>query len=268
MNEQQQTQGQGTPSGTAETFRPGVPAGGTGAASAVAVAPAHVQAPPQERREGGGRVLLLNGLGFLVLILVALGGFFLWHQGYYFYGTDDATVSGTISSVAPPAAGTITNVAYGVGYNVRRGEALASLTTADGTRVHAVSPINGTIINLAQGVVAGATVPVGQPLAQVVNLNSLFITAYVEETHIKDVQEGQGVDVTVDAVSNTTLHGTVSRILPVAASVLSAIPSNDNASGNFTKVTQRVPVVIALDGYQGHTLYPGESAEVTVHIHN
>ena len=139
------------------------------------------------------------------------------------------------------------------------------MRSASGRAVAVTSPINGTIIQ--EGATSGEVAAPGQPLAQVVDLNAIYITAYVEETHIGDVHLGQGVDVKVDQVGGTTFHGRVTRILPVAAGALSLLPTTDYASGNFTKVTQRVPVQITLDGYQGYTLYPGTSASVTIHIH-
>ncbi len=221
--------------------------------------------PTQAQGTGTRRVLLINGLVLLGLIAVGLIGFFVWHQGYYFYSTDDATVSGAMAAVAPAAPGTVQTVARAVGDTVRADDTIVTLRTAGGQTIRAASPINGTVIQ--EGATLNEVLPAGQPLAQVVNLNTLYITAYVEETHIKDVSVGQGVDVTVDAVGNTTFHGAVTRIQPVAASALSPIPSGDYANGNFTKTTQRIPVQITLDGYQGHTLYPGESANVTIHIH-
>jgi len=251
---------------------PGAPYTG-GAPGAVvetrAIAPVAAPAPPPPpaRAQGTGtrRALLINGLVLLGLILIGLIGFFVWHQGYYFYSTDDATVSGAIAAVAPAAPGTVQTVARAVGDTVRADDTIVTLRTAAGQTIRAASPINGTIIQ--EGATLNEVLPAGQPLAQVVDLSKLYITAYVEETHIKDVSLNQGVDVTVDAVGNTTFHGIITRIQPVAASALSPIPSGDYANGNFTKTTQRIPVQITLDGYQGHALYPGESANVTIHIH-
>jgi len=226
-----------------------------------APAPAPRAAVPNTRR-----IVLINGIGLLIVIVVAALIYYFWHQSYYFYNTDDAAVTGTIANVAPPQPGSIIHVNYGLGSTVARGATIATLRAANGQTINAVSPIAGTIIQ--EGATPGEVLPAGQPLAQVVDLNSLYITAYVEETRINDVHTGQGVDVKIDAVSGTTLHGTVTRILPTAASALSAIPTTDYASGNFTKTTQRVPVQITLDGYEGHTLYPGLSATVTVHVHD
>jgi multidrug resistance efflux pump len=223
-------------------------------------------AMPAPDRPNMRRIFLINGLGLVVLILIALGIYYLWHQGYYFYSTDDATVTGNVVSIAAPAPATIQAVYHGVGSTIHAGDTVATLRSASGSTLRATTPINGTIINASA--TPGEVLPAGQPMAQVVDLNKLAITAYVEENHISDVHTGQGVDVTVDAVKSTTFHGTVTQILPATASTFSALPTTDYASGNFTKVTQRVPVQITLDGYQGHSLYPGESASVTIHIHS
>lgn len=223
-----------------------------------------VLAARQDRRTTR-RVLLINGLGLLVLLLVGMGAYYVWHEGNYFYKTDDATVSAPTAQVAPPAPGSLVTVRYGQGSTVRAGDTVATIRTASGRTVNVTSPLAGTIIQ--EDATPGEVLAAGQPLAQVADLSRAFVTAYVEETHIKDVQVGQGVDVRIDSIGDTTYHGTMARIQPVAASALSPLPTTDYGSGNFTKVTQRVPVEITLDGYQVHTLYPGASAEVTIHIH-
>jgi len=255
MNEQQNQQPGGGPP------QAGGPQGG-----AMAVAPQPAAPTPRAQAPNTRRIFLINGIGLVALLVVAALIYYLWHQSYYFYSTDDAAVAGTIANVAPPQPGSIQMVYHGLGGVVHKGNHIARLRSAAGADVFADAPIAGTIIR--EGATAGEVLPAGQPLVQVVDLTSLYVTAYVEETRINDVHTGQGVDVNIDAVSGTTFHGTVSRILPTAASALSAIPTTDYASGNFTKTTQRVPVQITLDGYEGHTLYPGLSATVTIHVHN
>ena len=61
--------------------------------------------------------------------------------------------------------------------------------------------------------------------------------------------------------------GHVSQIVGAAAEQFSLLPTEDNASGNFTKVSQRIPVNIELDGNPGFMLLPGMSAEATIHLH-
>jgi len=226
-----------------------------------ALAPAPRAAAQRPERRSGSRILLINGLGLLV---IGSGAFYLWHQGYYYYNTDDARVSAPQAQVASVAPGTIQTVALTQGSAVRKGQTIATLRSQNGT-IPVVSPIDGTIVQ--EGALPGEVLGPGQPLAQVADLSRVSIMAYVEETHINDVHPGEGVDVKVDAVSDTTFHGVIAGVMPIAASALSAVPTGDYASGNFTKVTQRVPVEITLDGTQGHTLFPGTSASVTVHIH-
>ncbi len=254
-----------------ESTSPTTPAAGAAPAEqSVSMAPVPAAPPTPARparpaRRSANRLLLINGAGLLVLLVVGLGLYYLWHQSYYFYKTNDAQVSAPTAQVAPLVPGAIQSVALAQGATVRAGETIATLRGQGGAS-RVVSPLNGTIVQ--EGATLGEVLGSGQPLAQVADLSAVYITAYVEENHIADVHTGQGVDVKLDAVSDVALHGTVTRIQPVAASALSAVPTTDYASGNFTKVTQRVPVQIALDGTEGHTLYPGTSAEVTVHIHD
>src|SRR5262249_49849186 len=156
--------------------------------------------------------------------------------------------SAPMANVAPLETGAISRVYYAAGDRVQRGALIAALRTAGGDSEAVRSPIAGTITQ--EGATPGEVLQAGQPLAQVVDLSGVYAPAYVPEASVKDVRPGQGVDVRLDAVSGITFHGTVRRVLPEAAAALSPLPSTDYASGNFTKVTQRVPVQIALDGLE------------------
>jgi multidrug resistance efflux pump len=208
------------------------------------------------------RVLLLQGLGLLAVVIVGAVVFYIWHQGYYYYSTNDAVVSGTIATAASTVSGTVTTINQQVSDVVQAGQTIGTVNTTTGTSA-VVSPITGTIFNLTA--TAGELVGAGQPLAQVVDLSSVYITAYVDENTVRDVHIGQGVDVTVDGES---MHGNVRLIDPVTAGETSPLPTTDYASGNFTKVNQRVPVRIWIYGANGHLIYPGESATVTIHLHS
>jgi membrane fusion protein, multidrug efflux system len=85
----------------------------------------------------------------------------------------------------------------------------------------------------------------------------------VDEAQINRISIGQPADVHVDTLGKT-LRGTVVAITPASAATFSLLPQN-NASGNYTKVTQRVPVKITVD-YAGDLLFPGTSAEVTIKV--
>jgi len=224
--------------------------------------PAAEQRLPRQR--GAGRALLFNGIGLLVLLIIAFAIYSIWHQGYYFYTTDDANVGSAPVSLATTAPGTLQSVSSRQGSTVSAGQTVALVRTTTGATSKIVSPIAGVITNITAA--PAALLAPGQPIGQVSNLDRSFITAYVEETHISDIAPGQGVDVKIDTTSSTTFHGTVRSILPVTGGALSPTGANAYANGNYTKVTQRIPVIITLNDATGQTLYPGTSAEVTVHI--
>jgi multidrug resistance efflux pump len=212
------------------------------------------------------QVLLYQAAGILLVLLIGGAIFYFWHQGYYFYSTDDAVVSGKLANVVSPLTGTVLDADFRVGQYILIGQSIAKIRTDSGTILYARSPLNGRVISGT--VMAGEVVTTGELLAQVVDLGSVYITAYVEETHIQDVHIGQNVDVHVSAHGDRPMRGRVSVIVPATAGETSALPTTDYATGNFTHVTQRIPVQITLADEQGATLYPGESTSVTIHLHN
>jgi membrane fusion protein (multidrug efflux system) len=134
---------------------------------------------------------------------------------------------------------------------------------------------NTKIISSASGVIArkwvvpGDIVQPGQPIFTIFDLNDVWITANFEETKLSHIRPGDSVQISVDAIPDREFHGRVELIGAAAASQFSLIPPN-NASGNFTKVTQRVPVRIAftdldtLDHGGNTLLLPGMSVEVKI----
>ena len=92
-----------------------------------------------------------------------------------------------------------------------------------------------------------------------------WVEANFLETQLAHVRVGDTADIKIDAYPSQILHGHVSEIAPASGSATALLPP-DNATGNFTKVVQRVPVKILFDGEpSGDILRPGLSAEVTVH---
>jgi membrane fusion protein (multidrug efflux system) len=109
-------------------------------------------------------------------------------------------------------------------------------------------------------------VNIGSSLINVVPLPKVYVIANYKETQLTRVKPGQAVDVQVDTFSNQTLHGRVERISPASGSQFALLPP-DNATGNFTKVVQRIPVQIELDPGQPllERLLPGMSATTRIH---
>lgn len=110
-----------------------------------------------------------------------------------------------------------------------------------------VAPVDGMVGQ--RSVRTGAYVSAGTRLLAVVPLQQTYITANYLETQLADVHQGQRVTVTVDALPGRTFTGHVDSIAPATGTTFSAL-SPDNATGNYTKVVQRLPVKIVLDADQ------------------
>jgi membrane fusion protein (multidrug efflux system) len=130
------------------------------------------------------------------------------------------------------------------------------------TRV--LAPFDGTIGNKAAEV--GNFVQPGTRLMALVPLNASYVDANFKETQLADIKVGQTVDVAIDALGGKVVQGTVSSIAPASGSQFSLLPP-DNATGNFTKVVQRVPVrvIFADEVLKSTPLRPGLSVVATVH---
>ena len=101
------------------------------------------------------------------------------------------------------------------------------------------APVDGTFSN--RMVNTGDFIQAGQRLGNLVPLNSVFIDANFKETQLKRIRPGQPVRISVDAFGHRKFAGFVDSIAPAAGSVFTLLPP-DNATGNFTKIVQRLPV--------------------------
>lgn len=128
------------------------------------------------------------------------------------------------------------------------------------------APIDGVVGD--RQVQVGQLVRPGSPLMSVVPLQSVYVVANFKETQIESFRPGQPVIVRPDIAHDLRLRGTVDSLAPASGSEFSIIPT-DTATGNFTKIVQRVPVRIRLEpGQEGLALLrPGLSASVTVDTH-
>jgi len=127
------------------------------------------------------------------------------------------------------------------------------------------APVRGVVSR--RTVEVGQIVQAGQPLLALVPLEDVWITANFKESQLKQIRPGQRVDISVDAYGGRTFHGHVDSIAAATGARFSLLPP-ENATGNYVKVVQRVPVKIVLD--QGtdpeHLLRPGMSVVPTVYI--
>ena len=127
-----------------------------------------------------------------------------------------------------------------------------------------VAPFDGVVGE--RQVQPGDYVNIGSSLINVVPLPNVYVIANYKETQLTRVRPGQSVDITVDSFPAEKLHGRVERVSPASGSQFALLPP-DNATGNFTKVVQRIPVRIALDKSQPllERLLPGMSVVTNIH---
>jgi membrane fusion protein (multidrug efflux system) len=125
------------------------------------------------------------------------------------------------------------------------------------------APEDGTVG--ARTLRVGQYVQAGTQLMAVVPLHAVYVVANYKETQLTDVRPGQRVDIEVDTFPGEVVHGVVDSIAPASGQEFALLPP-DNATGNFTKIVQRIPVKIVLrqDGGLAGMLRPGMSVEPTI----
>ena len=125
-----------------------------------------------------------------------------------------------------------------------------------------IAPVDGTVG--ARSLRVGQFVQAGTQLMAVVPLDAVYVIANFKETQLTHVRNGQPVELTIDSFHGTRLRGHVDSLAPASGLEFALLPP-DNATGNFTKIVQRVPVKIVLDDHRlTGLLRPGMSAEPTV----
>ena len=127
-----------------------------------------------------------------------------------------------------------------------------------------IAPADGIISK--RNIQLGQLVQAGQTLFAVVNDKGIYITANFKETQLEHLKVGEKVDIIADAYSDKTVQGSVESFAGATGAKFSLLPP-DNATGNFVKVVQRVPVRIKLEADSAFTslLRPGMSVQVIVH---
>jgi membrane fusion protein (multidrug efflux system) len=127
------------------------------------------------------------------------------------------------------------------------------------------APVRGVVSK--KGINPGQVVQGGQPLLALVQIDNVWVTANYKETQLRDMRPGQRAVISVDAYGGREYKGKVDSIAGATGARFSLLPP-ENATGNFVKVVQRVPVKIVLDPGQDpeHLLRPGMSVTPTVYL--
>ncbi|REH84582.1 HlyD family efflux transporter periplasmic adaptor subunit [Staphylococcus felis] len=211
------------------------------------------------------KIIMINIISIVLLVIIGIVGFYFYNQSVNYIKTDNAQVDGQQIKIASPASGQISKLDVKEGDKLNKGDTVAQVQSQSGEggsqTMTIEMPSNGTIAKLdaqSEGVAQA-----GQPIAYAYNMDALYITANIDETAIQDVKKGQAVDVSIDG-QDAKIKGEVDHIGKATASSFSLMPSS-NSDGNYTKVTQVVPVTIKLDNQPSNGVVPGMNAEVSIH---
>ncbi|MFP3727413.1 HlyD family efflux transporter periplasmic adaptor subunit [Priestia filamentosa] len=206
------------------------------------------------------RLLITNIVGIIViLLLVGFGGYYYYEKANY-VKTDEARVFAPLSQVIAASSGQLTEWNVKEGDSISQGDAVGSIKES-GQSAAVTSMMDGTVIknNVAQNQLVKA----GDVLAQTADLSKIYITANIKETDLKNLEEGGSVDITVDGDSGKVFKGNVEEIGRATNSISSMLPAQN--TGNYTKVTQKIPVKISIEDASDKVL-PGMNAEVKISI--
>ncbi len=234
-----------------------------------ATGPVAVANPPQER-PGRRKLKRTTRIGLLVILVVAVliaaaitASYVLNARNYV--STDNAQIDGDKISINAPTSGTLIDWHATQGTELHKNDVVGRIRIQGGfvqPQQSIRSPGDATVV--VDNGVEGAFVPAGTQLALAYDFARIFVTARVDETDIDAVHAGQRVDITVDAFPDAALSGTVSEVQGGAAGVFSLFPQA-NTSGNFQKVTQVIPVKIAISEQQNLALVPGMNVTIKIH---
>ena len=228
-----------------------------------------------------------RAVGISVALLVVLGGGAIigWYayNGSHHVSTNNARVAANTANITPEIPGRVLQWNVAVGSTVKAGQVIGQIDTSTVAQSSAANagalsqtapltasrsliraPISGQVIQ--SNTLVGQLVNTGQNLAVIADDSSAYISANIDEADIGKVKLGQPVSVTLDALPGQTLTGRVQQIGQATAGTFSLLPSGGADTGNFTKVSQVIPVSIYLSGVDRSKLRPGSSAAVNINL--
>ena len=186
--------------------------------------------------------------------------------------TEQASVRTAQASVAEARAALVAEQRAAGVLGSTRSQSVASVQQAQAIVDQARIALERTVIRApvagvvgARGVRVGQYVRPGGQILSIVPLGDTYVVANFKETQMDRLRLGQTVEISADAFPGQHLTGHIDSFAPATGSEFALIPV-ENATGNFTKITQRVPVRIRVDRTAGAALRPGLSVEVKVDL--
>lgn len=225
---------------------------------------------------------VLSLVGLLTLAGIIAWGAWIWYESRTYFTTEDAQITADTVAIVPELTAKIKSWDVREGDTVQAGQVLgrqdlgmmvsssalntdALENTADSmvSKAAIKTPINGRVV--LSTVVPGAVVSPGMEIATIADTDHMYIKANIEETDIFRIQPGQAVDVRIDAYPGVTFIGQVERVGQATHQAFSTFPSL-NTSGEFSKVTQLIPVRISLMDVGDRPLLMGMNTTVKIHL--
>lgn len=205
----------------------------------------------------------------VLLLLVAFVVAIVWWWNYRKYvSTLDANLDGQRVNVSAWAMAPLRTVYKHEGDSVKQGELLAVLDSAETKDYRILAPTDGVVAK--QWLVPGDLAEPGETVFTLNENKALWVAVYLQETKFDEIRMNQEALFTLDAYPGLTFYGKIFYIGANTASQFSLIPPS-NASGNYTKVSQRIPLKISIDRVEGDTklkasarLLSGMSANVKI----
>lgn len=222
----------------------------------------------------------------LILVLALIGGvgivIYYNYQNTHYVTTDNAQVTSDLIKIYPQIQGKISNwnvkegdivkanqllsnqdIEASVKSSVMNSQTLNSDADSFINKAEIKSPISGRVVQISASV--GQMVGTSTNIAIISDTSNFYINANIKEVDITNVRVGQKVEIKIDAFRKKVFTGYVDSIKPAAQSVFSLIPAQ-NTSGNYTKVTELIPVKISIVNDGNVTLMPGMNANVKIYI--
>lgn len=185
----------------------------------------------------------------VVLLAVAFIVAIAWWWNYRKYvSTIDANLDSYRINVSARVMAPLNAVYKFEGDSVKKGELLAMLDSTETKDYRIISPADGVIAK--QWAVPGDLLVPGETIFTLNQGKDLWVAIYLQETKFSKIRMGQSAKFTLDAYPGLTFYGKIFYIGSNTASEFSLIPPN-NASGNFTKVAQRIPLKMSIDRVEG-----------------
>lgn len=177
---------------------------------------------------------------------------------------DQAAASLRVANTGPRQVAVIRSRAVSADAQVQRKKADLDQAELNLGYTKVAAPVTGIVSN--RTVEVGQNVQAGQEMMKVIPLEDVWVTANFKENQLRSMHSGQPVDIDVDA-NGKEYHGHVDSIAGASGARFSLLPP-ENATGNYVKVVQRIPVKIVFENgeLKGHELRPGMSAEPKVWI--